>query len=78
MARTKNYTKLIEQLQKKMTMVDEKMDNLNIELKKLESEKCELEASIDSLKMEQLMRMLDEKGLTIDQVANMVAGEERE
>lgn len=78
MARTKNYTKLIEQLQKKMTMVDEKMDNLNIELKKLKSEKCELEASIDSLKMEQLMRMLDEKGLTIDQVANMVAGEERE
>lgn len=77
MARTKNYTKLIDQLQKKMTIVDEKIDNLNIELKKLENEKSKLEASIDSLKMEQLMRMLDEKGLTVDQVANMVVGEQK-
>ncbi|HIU77314.1 MAG TPA: hypothetical protein IAC62_15610 [Candidatus Pelethocola excrementipullorum] len=72
MARPKNYAKLIELTQKKISNNQSKIEVLSEELQKLEEEAAVLEDELKSIKLSQLQQLMDERGLTVEDMSSIL------
>lgn len=58
--------------EEKLALLEAKIDKKTKELAELKKEKKELSDSLEKLKLEALTRLIDEKGLTIVQVMELI------
>lgn len=72
MARTKNYTKQLDMIQKKITALEEKRKKLIDEAQALDEEYSELLKEQNALKLGQLQQIMDLKGLSVDDLSALV------
>lgn len=72
MARTKNYTKQLDMIQKKITALEEKREKLIDEAQALDEEYSELLKEQNTLKLGQLQQIMDHKGLSVDELSALV------
>lgn len=72
MARPKNYAKLIELTQKKISNNNDKIKVVTEELHKLDEEAETLQEELKSLKLSQLQQLMDEKGLTVEDMSSIL------
>lgn len=71
MARGKKTTRT-ELLMKKLKEVDKKIDDKKATIAALEEQKEQLENELKAAKLEELSTLLDEKGITVDEVKAIV------
>ena len=71
MARGKKATRT-ELLTKKLKEVDKKIDDKKATIAALEEQKEQLENELKAAKLEELSTLLDEKGITVDEVKAIV------
>lgn len=72
MARQKNYEKQIESLQKKLSSIADKRKTMAEEDAKLKAEQGEIQSQIDALKLEQVQQLMAEKGISVDQLGQII------
>lgn len=72
MARPKNYAKLIELAQKRISNNNDKIEVVTEELHKLDEEAESLQEELKSLKLSQLQQLMDEKGLTVEDMSSIL------
>ena len=71
MARGKKATRT-ELLTKKLKEVDKKIEDKKATIAALEEQKAQLENELKAAKLEELSTLLDEKGITVDEVKAIV------
>lgn len=71
MARGKKATRT-ELLTKKLKEVDKKIEDKKATIATLEEQKAQLENELKAAKLEELSTLLDEKGITVDEVKAIV------
>ena len=71
MARGKKATRT-ELLMKKLKEVDKKIEDKKATIAALEEQKAQLENELKAAKLEELSTLLDEKGITVDEVKAIV------
>lgn len=71
MARGKKATRT-ELLTKKLKEVDKKIEDKKATITALEEQKAQLENELKAAKLEELSTLLDEKGITVDEVKAIV------
>lgn len=77
MARGKKATRT-ELLTKKLKEVDKKIEDKKATIAALEEQKAQLESELKEAKLEELSTLLDEKGMSVDEVKAMVENQAKD
>ncbi|HIR94236.1 MAG TPA: hypothetical protein IAB98_12535 [Candidatus Egerieimonas intestinavium] len=72
MARPKNYAKQIEMIQKKIDTTTDKIAKMQEDILAAEEELSSLGEELNALKLQQLQQLMDDKGVSVDQLASLL------
>lgn len=72
MARPKNYAKQIEMLQKKISGTTDKILKMQEDIQAAQEELSILTEELNALKLQQLQQLMEEKGVSVDQLASLL------
>lgn len=72
MARPKNYAKQIEMLQKKISGTTDKIVKMQEDIQAAQEELSILTEELNALKLQQLQQLMEEKGVSVDQLASLL------
>lgn len=57
---------------KRISTLDEKINNCKAQIEKYEAEKQELQKELSGLKMQKLQALMDKKGVSVDELAALL------
>lgn len=72
MARTKNYTKYLETLQKKLDVLNAKYETAQKALEEIDEERKNIEKEMDDTKILQIRQLMDSKGISAEELKDLL------
>lgn len=71
MAKERTRSSREEVVIKKIATLDERIESYKVQINKCEEEKQELKKELDAIKLQKLQKLMEEKGVTVDDLLEL-------
>ena len=71
MAKERTRSSREEVVIKKLAALDERIESYKVQINKCEEEKQELKKELDAIKLQKLQKLMEEKGVTVDDLLTL-------
>lgn len=73
MAKERTRSSREEVITKKISTLDERIESYKTQINKCEAEKQELKKELDTIKLQKLQRLMEEKGISVDELMELTS-----